>query len=76
MIESIKKIVQQLLTESDNVTHDVFRWLAVVCVVAGISLQVYSVVRQGEKFDMQAFGTGTGILLAGVGAALALKKDN
>ena len=69
-----KDIIRQLLTESDNVTHDLYRYLAVASVVSGLALPVYAVLK-GQLFDMQAFGVGTGALLAGVGVALGLKKE-
>ncbi len=71
----LRDILRQLLTESDNVTHDLYRYLAVGCVVAGIGLAVYSVVVKDQPFDIQAYGVGTGALLAGVGVALGLKKE-
>lgn len=71
----MREIIRQLFTESDNITHDLYRYLAVASVVSGIGLQVYAVVK-GQPFDMQAFGVGTGALLAGVGVALGLKKES
>ena len=71
----MREIIRQLFTESDNITHDLYRYLAVASVVSGIGLQVYAVIK-GQLFDMQAFGVGTGALLAGVGVALGLKKES
>ena len=67
------KIVKQLLTESDNETHDIFRWLALLSVAVAIGLSIYSVV-QGGLFDAQSYGIGLGGLLAGTGVAIGLKK--
>lgn len=70
----IRDVVRQLLTESDNRTHDIYRYPAVGSIVVGLGLNVYAVVK-GQPFDMQAFGIGTGALFAGVGVALGLKKE-
>ena len=69
-------IFKQMLTEADNVTHDLFKYLAVLAIVTGISLSVYSVVWKAQPFDLQQFGIGIAALFAGVGVALALKKDS
>ena len=67
------KRVKQLLTESDNETHDIFRWLSLASVAVAIGLSIYSVV-QGGLFDAQSYGIGLGGLLAGTGVAIGLKK--
>ncbi len=72
---TIKTIVKQLLTESDNVTHDLYRYLAIASIITGLALQVYSIVDRDQVFDMQTFGIGIGTLFAGVGIALSLKKE-
>lgn len=71
----LRDILRQLLTESDNVTHDLYRYLALVSIVTGLGLQIYAVVYKGEPFAMMAFGTGIGALFAGVGVALGFKKE-
>lgn len=71
---SARDVIRQLLTESDNVTHDLFRYLAVGLVVAGVVLQGVALY-YGRTFSMQDFGIGSGALLAGVGVALGLKKE-
>lgn len=70
----LRDILRQLLTESDNVTHDLYRYLAVVSIAVGLGLSIYSVIK-GQPFDMQTFGIGVGSLFAGVGVALGLKKE-
>lgn len=67
--------LNELLTESDNETQDVFRWLAVASVLVGLGLMVYAVVWKSQPFAMMEFGTGIGALLAGVGVALKLKPE-
>jgi hypothetical protein len=73
---SLRDITRELLTESDNVTHDLYRYLAVCSIVTGLSLQVYAIGWKGQPFDMQTFGIGVGALFAGVGVALGLKKES
>lgn len=68
-------IITQLFTESDNVTHDLYRYLAVLAIAVGLGLSVYSVVWKSQPFDMLAFGTGIGSLFAGVGVALKLRRE-
>lgn len=72
---SVRDVLRQLVTESDNVTHDLYRYLAVASIVTGLGLAIYAVVTKGQAFDMQTFGVGVGALFAGVGVALGLKKD-
>lgn len=71
----VKEITTQLLTESDNRTHDVYRYLAVAAIAIGLGLNIYTVIR-GEPFDIQGFGIGVGSLFTGVGIALSLKKES
>lgn len=72
---SVRDVVRQLVTESDNTTHDIYRYLALASFVAGIALQIVSVYK-GQPFDFQNYGVGAGALLAGVGVALGMKKEN
>lgn len=71
----LRDVVRMLLTESDNRTHDLFRYLALCSIITGLALAVYSVVWKSQPFDMQTFGIGVGSLLAGVGVAIGLKKE-
>lgn len=71
----IRNVLRQLVTEPDNVTHDLYRYLSIISIVAGLWLQVYAVGWKDQPFDMQAFGLGIGALFAGVGVALGLKKE-
>jgi hypothetical protein len=68
-------ILNQLLTGSDNTTHDIGRWLAALSSCTGLGLQIYAVGWKGQPFDMQAFGIGCAALATGVGAMLKLKAD-
>lgn len=71
---SARDVFRQLVTESDNVTHDLYRYLAILAILTGLCLNIYAVAN-GQRFDMQNFGIGTGALFAGVGVALGLKKE-
>lgn len=72
---ALRDVVRQLLTESDNVTHDLYRYLAIGSILTGLGLQIYAIGWRGQTFDMQTFGIGIGALFAGVGVALGLKKE-
>lgn len=74
---SVRKILSDLMTESNNSTHDLYRYLSIPSAVVGIGLQIYVVVwkEPSQPFDFQSFGIGVGLLFAGVGAALALKPE-
>ena len=68
------KILRELVTESDNLTHDIYKWLALATVATAIGLTIYTVVHVGAAFDMQSFGLGMGGLFAGVGVQAGLRK--
>jgi hypothetical protein len=75
-IATIKLALKNMLTEKDNETHCVFKWLSLLSVVVGLSLQAFSVIYLGQPFLMSDFGTGIGALFAGVGVALGFKTDS
>lgn len=66
----------RMMTECDNKTHDVFKYLALTTIIIAHGLQVYVVVVEGQVFDMQQFGIGVGVLFAGMGAALMMKPES
>lgn len=72
---AISDALRQLVTESDNQTHDVFRWLALLSVFAAIGFAGWEVVKLGKDFDVQSYGIGLGALLGAVCAALGLKPE-
>ena len=74
-MESIKKFLKDILTEVDNTTFDFAKILAVVAVVNGLALATYEVVGKGSAFNFQDFGTGVGIMFAGLAAVLGFKKE-
>ena len=67
-------ILRDLLTEADNKTYDVVRWLAVLSIFVGLGLSVFAVVLKGQAFSLQDFGIGIGAVFLSVGAALKLKE--
>lgn len=72
----MKNLLRQLFTESDNVTHDLYKYLAVLAILTGLGLNIYTVVIKGAAFVMSEFGIGIGALFAGAGAALAMKPES
>ena len=71
----MEELLKQLLTEVDNHTYDLVKILAILSVFVGLGLMVFAVVYQEQAFNFQDFGTGIGLLFAGVGVALGLKKE-
>ena len=66
----------QMLTESDNKTHDVFKYLALLTIVIALGLEIFVTVWRNQPFDIQQFGIGVGVLFTGMGAALMMKPEN
>lgn len=48
------------------------RWLVIITVLSALCLTIYTVVGQGAKFDVQAFGIGMAALLFGGGGMMYL----
>lgn len=69
------KWVRQLLTaDKRSQVYDMVRVSFAAAFVTGLSLQIYSVAR-GDPFDIEKFGIGFGLMIAGAGGAMALRKD-
>lgn len=68
------KILMDIVTGRDGVTHDIVRWLAVLTALTAIFLTIYIVVYKDKDFDIQSFGIGMGTIFATVGVALKLKE--
>ena len=62
----MNKIINDILTEKDNVTHDSVGWLSCLSVVAGIVLQIYCTLK-GIPFDAQAYGIGSAAIIGSLG---------
>jgi len=71
---SLRDVARELMTESDGITHDLYRYLSVLSICVGLCLSVFAVYK-GQPFAMQDFGIGIGALFAGVGVALGLRKE-
>jgi hypothetical protein len=67
--------LRNLFTGIDNKTHDIVRVIGGLVGVGGPFLAGWDVIVQHAHFDFQNYGIGCGALLAGVGAALGMKKD-
>lgn len=70
----IKTILKQMFTEQDNKTLDLTKILATVAILNSWIFQAYALYN-GQVFDVERFCTGQGIIFAGVGVALGLKKE-
>lgn len=73
-MDIIKRMMHGLFTDADG-DHDIVRWGCAAGIIAAIFLAGWDVVKNHNHFDIQAWGIGFCALLAGVGAALKLKKD-
>ena len=76
MMDKIKKFLKDLFTEADNHTFDLAKILALIAIIDGLALATYAVVVKGAVFNFQDFGTGVGILFAGLGVVLGFKKES
>lgn len=75
-MDGFKDFLKSLLTEIDGESFDVAKLLASISILAGIAFAGYDLYKHPDsKFDMQNYGTGIGLLFAGVGVALNMKKD-
>lgn len=70
-----RSLVKELFTEPDGQTHDIARYLAAAAIAHSLFLSGWDVVVNHAHFDMQNYGTGMGVLFAGLGVLLGLKKD-
>jgi hypothetical protein len=71
----MRKFLKDMFTEKDNKTFDVTKALAALTIVTGIALAIVSVVWKNAPLNMQDYGTGMGLLFAGLGVALGMKKE-
>ena len=72
----MNEILRHILTGKDNSTHDVGRWMACIAFIEAMILEIYRVIVQGHDFIMQDFGTGVGILFAGLGFLMKAKETS
>ncbi len=71
----MREWIKKLTTEPDNSTPCIVRILAILGVLEYLVVAALN-YRQHAVFDMQGFSLGFGGLIAGIGAALKLKKDS
>ena len=60
--------------DADSKVYDLVRVGTGLSLVVGLSLTIYTVWR-GDPFDLQQFGIGIGLILAGGGGAMAMRRD-
>ena len=72
----IKKVLNDMFTEADNRTFDLATVMALLAIANGLGLATYEVVWKGTAFDFTQFGTGVGVLFAGLAAVLGFKKES
>jgi len=70
---SIKEMILHTFTGKDNNTIDMGRLLWCIGVLVYFGLSIYD-ISIGHNFDPAAWGTGLWLVLAGGGAAIALKS--
>ena len=73
---SIKTILTQLMTESDNITHDLTKYLALTGVATFLGLAIWDVVGCCHIFKPLEFGGGLGATFAGIAFVLGFKKES
>lgn len=72
MITLIQKVVKDCLTLANGSDYDIGRIAGAAGVIVFFGLAIADFL-MNKKFDPQAFGMGFGLIIAGLGAALALK---
>lgn len=75
MNEIVRRFAKDCLTTASGEDYDVGRVLWALAVIVFLFLACWTVLAQSKPFDMQAFGTGLGLVMASGGAALWFKKD-
>ncbi len=76
MFVTIKKFINDTLTEPDGKTFCFVRVFAFIGGHYAIFAHAWSTFVQHVPFDFQAFSIGLGAMLATIGAALGMKKDS
>lgn len=77
MLQRIKTFLLHLFSERDNQTVDLVRVVGGVLAFAGgieyLTLAAWNVVINKVAFDHTAFGSGLSLVIAALGAAVAVK---
>jgi len=71
--DALSNILRYCMTESDNVTHDVFRYLVLGAFLNGMAEHWFAMYA-GKSFDMLGYGTGLGALILAVSPVVAADK--
>jgi hypothetical protein len=74
MFSLIKKVIHDCLTGVDGVTYDPARVYGGMAVNVFLLNSMYAIYR-GQPWGAVDFGTGFGLLMAGFGAAVAMKSQ-
>lgn len=74
MIGVIKQVIHDCATGIDGVTYDPARIYGGLAVIVYLANSIYA-VSKGQPWGAVDFGTGFGLLMTGIGAAIALKSN-
>jgi hypothetical protein len=70
------KFFRDILTsDASSSVYDLVRVGTALALVVGLTLTVYAVGWRGDPFDLTAFGTGIGLILAAGGGAMWARRD-
>lgn len=75
-MKNLKRWVHDIFSEPDNNTICPIRILAFVGFLYALIVHGYSIFILKAIFDLTAFGTTYGVMLASLGAALMIKTDS
>lgn len=75
MIEKIKALIKQILTEPNNQTYCPVRITGTLGLVQYLVMNGHNYIAH-HILDPQAFAVGFAAIITAVGAALAIKKDS
>ena len=67
------KFLKDLVTVANGSDYDIGRVMWCIGVLAFLGFSGWSVIAQGQHFDMQSFGIGFGAVMVAGGGALRLK---
>lgn len=73
MLDGIKKWFRELVTEGDNRTHCIARWMGLTCFSNFMLDHVHDVYMLGHPFDPVSYAKGVALILAGTAAFVGVK---
>ena len=76
MKEKILSAINDIITVSDNKTKCCTRIMGWVTFIVGSIMICYNSIAHGIAFDYKEFCTGSSELMAAVGAAIMMKKND